>query len=233
MDQLADALTYFAVFLFSTTLHEAAHAWVAMKGGDMTAYNGGQVTLDPLPHIRREPFGMVILPLVSALLTGWPMGFASAPYNPDWARKHPDRAAVMALAGPGANLLLVLLAAIALRIGHANGVFFAPDTIRFGEIVGSDSGATWFAVGRILGVVFSENLLLCVFNLLPFPPLDGSAAITLLMRKETTSRYQEFIWSTPMLGLAGLFIAWKLFDVVFDPVFTAAVSLLYPGVSYG
>ena len=54
----------------------------------------------------------------------------------------------------------------------------------------------------------------------------------LLMRRETTARYQEFLWSTPMLGWLGLIIAWKLFDFVFQPVFTAAVSLVYPGVRY-
>ena len=233
MDQLADALTFFAVFLFSTTLHEAAHAWAAWKGGDPTAYHGGQVTLDPLPHIRREPFGMVVLPLASALLTGWPMGFASAPYDPNWARKYPNRAAWMALAGPGANLLLVLLSAIALRAGVAGGVFYAPDSIRFGDIVGSDAGGAWPAVGYILGVVFAENLLLATLNLLPFPPLDGSAAIMLFMGRDMKARYQEFIWSQPMLAFAGLFVAWKLFDIVFAPVFFAAVSLLYPGASYG
>src|SRR3954469_18963270 len=83
MSELADALTFFAVFLFSTTLHEAAHAWAALKGGDPTAYHGGQVSLDPLPHIRREPLGMLVLPLLTALTTGWPMGFASAPYDPE------------------------------------------------------------------------------------------------------------------------------------------------------
>jgi hypothetical protein len=57
---LPTALAYFAVFLFSTTLHEAAHAWAALRGGDPTAYHGGQVSLDPMPHIRREPFGMVL-----------------------------------------------------------------------------------------------------------------------------------------------------------------------------
>ena len=80
---------------------------------------------------------------------------------------------------------------------------------------------------------FSLNLLLFVFNLLPFFPLDGSAAITLLMNRATTKRYQDFLWSTPMLGWIGLLIAWKLFDFVFDPVFTAAVNLIYPGVRYG
>jgi Zn-dependent protease len=230
---LTDAITYFVVFLFSTTLHEAAHAWVALKGGDLTAYKGGQVTLDPLPHIRREPFGMVALPLVTALATGWPMGFASAPYDPDWARLYPRRAAAMALAGPAANLLLLLLAAIALRGGEAAGVFYAPDRIRFGYLAASDLGPTWQAVGQLLSVIFSMNLLLCLFNLLPFVPLDGSAAITLLMDRETTARYQEFVWSTPMLGWLGFILAWKLFDFVFNPMFFAAASLIYPGVSYG
>jgi len=74
VEQVIDAITYFVVFLFSTTLHEAAHAWAALRGGDLTAYHGGQVSLDPRPHIKREPFGMVILPLVSALATGWRWG---------------------------------------------------------------------------------------------------------------------------------------------------------------
>jgi Zn-dependent protease len=233
VEHVVDAITYFVVFLFSTTLHEAAHAWAALRGGDLTAYRGGQVTLDPRPHIRREPFGMVVLPLMSALATGWPMGYASAPYNPDWARTHPRRAALMALAGPGANLLLVIVAALALRAGEGAGLFLAPERIHFGLVASSNASATWEAVSKLLSIVFSLNLLLFVFNLLPFFPLDGSAAITLLMNRATTKRYQEFLWSTPMLGWIGLLIAWKLFDFVFDPVFTAAVNLIYPGVRYG
>jgi Zn-dependent protease len=233
MDSVSQALIYFVVFLFSTTLHEAAHAWSALKGGDSTAYEGGQVSLDPRPHIRREPFGMVVLPLLTALLVGWPLGYASAPYNVAWARKHPDRAAWMALAGPGANLLLVILAALALRVGEMNGVFFAPESVRFGELTGSDAGAGWFAIGKLLGTLFSMNLLLMVFNLFPFPPLDGSAAITLLMSRDFTRKYQEFVWSTPALSFVGIFIAWKLFDVIFDPVFGIAVNLIYAGASYG
>src|SRR6185436_16732180 len=107
MTNIADALTYFVVFLFSTTLHEAVHAWAAFRGGDPTAYHGGQVSLDPRPHIKREPFGMLILPLISSVTSGWPIGFASAPFDPTWALRHPRRAAWMALAGPGANLALV------------------------------------------------------------------------------------------------------------------------------
>lgn len=233
MELATQGLTFFVVFLFSTTLHEAAHAWAALRGGDRTAYEGGQVSLDPRPHIKREPFGMVVLPLLTALTLGWPMGFASAPYNVAWARAHPRRAAWMALAGPAANLALVLVAALALRGGEMAGVFYAPESVRFGDLAGSDAGPLWQAVGRLLSALFSMNVLLMAFNLLPFPPLDGSAAITLLMDRRTTARYQEFIWSTPALGFVGMFIAWKLFDVIFAPVFFFAVNLVYAGASYG
>ena len=80
--ELVDSLVFYVVFLYSTTLHEASHAWAALRGGDPTAYHGGQVTLDPRPHIRREPIGMVVLPLISVLVSGWPLGFASAPFDP-------------------------------------------------------------------------------------------------------------------------------------------------------
>jgi Zn-dependent protease len=231
--EIGDALLYFVVFLFSTTLHEAAHAWAALKGGDPTAYHGGQVSLDPMPHIRREPIGMVVLPLFTALLMGWPFGYASAPYNPDWARRHPDRAAWMALAGPGANLLLVLVSGGLLRVLTMTGALVAPHSIRFGEIAQTAGSTTWGTVGILLSVIFSLNLLLCVFNLLPFPPLDGSAALTLLLPKGVVTRYQEFVWTTPMLGWIGIIVAWKVFPPLFQPIFTAAVNLLYPGASYG
>ena len=232
MVDIGDALLYFVVFLFSTTLHEAAHAWAALRGGDPTAYKGGQVSLDPMPHIRREPFGMVILPLGSALLTGFPFGYASAPFDPDWARRHPERAAWMALAGPAANIALVIIAALLLRIGAMAEVFYAPERVNFGSLAASQSGELWTMAAALLSVVFSMNLLLAAFNLLPFPPLDGSAALPLLLSRRMSARYQEIMWSSPMIGLLGILIAWQLFDHVFDPIFLAAVNLVYPGVSY-
>lgn len=86
---LFQGTAWYIVFLFSTTVHEAAHALVALKLGDDTAHRGGQVTLDPTPHVRREPFGMVVVPLLSYFLGGWMVGWASAPYDPEWARRYP------------------------------------------------------------------------------------------------------------------------------------------------
>ena len=72
---IAFGLMWYVVFLFSTTCHEAAHAFVAKREGDLTAFEGGQVTLNPLPHVKREPFGMVIFPVVLLQLGGWMMGW--------------------------------------------------------------------------------------------------------------------------------------------------------------
>ncbi len=234
MTDLAQALVYYVVFLFSTTLHEAGHAWAAKLGGDLTAYHGGQVTLDPRPHIRREPFGMVILPLLTAVLSGWPLGYASAPYDPRWALRYPRRAAWMALAGPGANLALMLAAAILIRGLGLLGVLYAPPSISFGHLAGTDAGGLWQAVALVLSVFFSLNLVLLVLNVIPLPPLDGSAAVPLLLSGSAAARYQQFLFgSGRSLALIGMLAAWKLFDVIFHPLFLLAVNLLYPGARYG
>jgi len=230
---LVTGVVYYAVFLLATTLHEAAHAWAALRGGDPTAYHGGQVSLDPIAHIRREPFGMVVLPILSVLLMGWPFGFASAPYDPAWARRHPKRAAWMALAGPAANVALVVLALLAIRGGAAAGVFAPPESVTFDSVVRATSGGLWSSIGTLVSVLFSLNILLAVFNLLPFPPLDGSAVVPLFLGDEATRRYQDFLWGKPGIGWIGILIAWQLFDYVFDPVWLWAVNLLFPGVSYG
>ena len=233
MNKISEGLTFYVVFLFSTTLHEAAHAWAAKLGGDLTAYHGGQVSLHPWPHIRREPFGMVILPLLTALTMGFPIGFASAPYDPAWAQKYPKRSAWMALAGPGANLLLVLLAGIAIRAGDFAGIFNAPNRISFGHIVATDGGPVMSAIAFFIGTMFSMNLLLAAFNLLPFPPMDGSAAIPLLVGEEKGRVWQNLIWRTPALNFVGYFLAWQVFGYIFSPLFNGSLAVLYPGVTYG
>lgn len=233
MSDLVSGLIYYLVFLFSTTLHEAGHAWAAKRGGDLTAYHGGQVSLDPIPHIRREPFGMVVLPLLSVVLSGWPFGFASAPYSVAWARRFPKRAAWMALAGPAGNMILMVLAILAIRMGGLIGVFDAPQSIVFDRVVSATGPGVWASVAFLLSVIFSLNLLLFIFNLLPFPPLDGSGAMPLFLNKETAARYQELIWSKPGLGWIGILLAWQLFPSIYGPVWTFIVNLIHPGAHYG
>ena len=224
---------WYAVFVMSTTLHEAAHAWAALRMGDPTAYAGGQVTLNPLPHMAREPIGMVVFPIASFLLGGWMMGWASAPYDPAWAGRYPRRAALMALAGPAANLLLVLVAGIAIRAGLAMGAFTftmpGPGEVDFSQIITAPAAGPANAAATLLSIAFMLNLLLFVFNLLPLPPLDGSAAISLFLPRWAAARYQEFM-RQPMFQLMGLFVAWKLCGKAFIPVMRVALNVLYPAV---
>lgn len=232
VEELTEGLVFLVVFLFSTTLHEASHALVAKLGGDLTAYNGGQVTLDPIPHIRREPLGMLAFPLLTTLVNGWPLGFASAPYDPHWAVRHPRRAAWMALAGPGANFFLVLVSFGLMRAGLAMDLFHAPDRVSFGHVVGANTHGLWNGVAFLLGAFFCENLLLGLFNLLPVPPMDGSGAVVLLLPKSVVPRYQEVLWSNRRLSLIGFFLAWVAFRHLWRPVFNLALNLLHPGTHY-
>lgn len=225
---LADGTKWYLVFLFSTCCHEAAHAWTARRLGDDTADRGGQVTLDPTPHIRREPLGMVVVPLLSFFLGGWMIGWASTPYNPNWATRYPHRAAWMALAGPAANLLLVLAAAWLMRIGFEWGVFHKPVRSGFLNVVagaGEPDGA-WVFCAKMVSLLFALNLLLGAFNLLPVPPLDGRSIPLLFLRGETAEKYWLAL-RQPMFSWLGLMLAWKLFGAAFPPVFQAASRLLY------
>jgi len=226
-ETVALALMWFVAFLFSTTFHEAAHAWSALKLGDPTAYHGGQVTLNPWPHIRREPFGTVVVPLISFFLSGWMMGWASAPYDPMWADRHPKRAALMALAGPVSNLILAIVAALALRWGLETGALTAPDGLTFSQLVAAtDPTSAWASLAQLLSILFSLNLLLFTFNLLPLPPLDGSALPPLVLGDEAARSYLAFM-REPMWSMVGILVAWKLVGFIFSPVISFAVGLLY------
>jgi Zn-dependent protease len=221
---------WYICFLFSTVCHEGAHALVAKWGGDPTAFHGGQVTLNPLPHIRREPFGLVLMPILSYALGGWMIGWASAPYDPQWRLAYPRRAAWMALAGPVANFSLMLLAATAIHLGVASGRFQPPESVNFTHVTELAGGGASLAT-TFLSIMFLLNLLLGTFNLLPIPPLDGNVGITLLFSRTAALRFVEMTRSG--FGFLGILLAWFLFDKLFNPVFLFSLRLLYPGLRYG
>ena len=227
-DTLALFPMWFVVFLLSLTCHEASHALVAKWGGDPTAFHGGQVTLNPVPHIRREPFGTILVPILTYFLSGWMMGWASAPYDPTWQRRYPRRAAWMALAGPAANLVLVLIAAACIRLGMLGGIFHIPESANFTHVVGAAPGDVAAGVATFLSILFSLNLLLCAFNLLPVPPLDGNTAVGIFLPEEVALRFVEMT-RNPAFTLIGFLLAWRLFGYIFDPLFTIGLNLLYPG----
>ena len=225
----AELLVWYLVFLFSTTCHEFAHAFVAYKGGDDTAYEAGQVTLDPTPHIKRSPIGMVVAPLLSLGLSNMMIGWGAAPYNPHWAAKNPTKYALMSLAGPvtnlllcaaGFTLLLVLAKAEVLTLAYPASL----DSIAVP--VGEETNTPMAALARGLSVLFSLNLLLAIFNLLPVPPLDGAAVLEGFFPRrvgELMSKVRE----QPAIGLVGLVIVWQVIGYLFAPAWGAMVGLLY------
>ncbi len=212
-ETLAALVFWYPAFLFSICAHEAAHAWAALRLGDSTAADGGQVSLSPVPHMTREPIGMLVVPLLTAITHGWPMGWASAPYDPYWAERYPRRAAWMAAAGPAANLVLAIVAFAVMRLATATGFFEAP--LEFGMsqwVRPTEAYAAVVELGfaaQLLSVLCSLNLLLAMFNLLPIPPLDGSAVITLLMPPRMAESWTGLV-SMPGARLAGMFVMFQL-----------------------
>ena len=213
-DLLVNGFIWYVAFLFSTTCHEASHALAAKLGGDETAALGGQVTLNPIPHIRREPFGMVVIPLLAFFMSGSMIGWASAPYDPLWERRHPRRAAWMALAGPAANFSLMLLAAVGIRIGAA-----------MHWMHNNAAGTGYDLPTTALLAFFFLNLLLGTFNLLPVPPLDGSTGIMLFMSENRAQRYLDWLRGNSYT-MVGLLVAVLAFPYVYRPINAAAIYLL-------
>lgn len=201
----------FGVLIISLTVHEASHALFAMWGGDRTAYQAGQVTLNPLPHIQREPFGMLVLPLISLFATNGNscFGFAHAPYDPYWAVRHPRKAALMSAAGPLGNLVLATIAFVVLWW------------------IARPDGGTELAIRKIAGVFLYLNLLLAVFNLVPLPPLDGAGIVRGLY--PPSGRLFDAIQGIPYSTLILFVLMSRYVGELFYPVFyTVDRWLPYP-----
>lgn len=145
-----------AVLIFSVVVHEISHGYAALAQGDKTAQYAGRLTLNPLKHL--DPFGSVILPVLSYLAGGFIFGWAKpVPYNPYNLRNHKWGDAIVAIAGPAANISLALIFGFLLRLSAraTPNVFL--------------SGFT-----GIVSTIVLLNLVLAFFNLVPIPPLDGS-----------------------------------------------------------
>jgi Zn-dependent protease len=235
MERLPEFPIWYAVFLFTLAFHEGAHALFAFLGGDRTAYHGGQVTLNPIPHMRREPFGTVVVPVLSFFLNGWMMGWASTPYDPDWGRRHPSRLALMSAAGPIANLILATASFVLLRVLLHAGYFVPPNQISFSHMVAPAEGgpnSTAGALGFLLSVALNLNVMLFLFNLLPLPPLDGAGVLRGLF-PGSVGQAIEGLQRQPMFAIMGLLVAWQVFGPIERTAFQILLSLLHPGVGYG
>ena len=157
---------------------------------------------------------MVVIPILSFIFTQGMIGWASAPFDPSWQRRHPRRAALMALAGPAANYTLMLLAVLGLRVGQSMG-WLHRDPV---------TGRPELAMLTLL-VFFSLNLLLGTFNLLPVPPLDGGTGIMLFMSESRAQGYLDWLRGNSF-AMLGLVVGLLLFRYFYGPVENFATDLL-------
>jgi Zn-dependent protease len=221
MDGIPSYIAMYLMFVFSTTCHEAVHAFAAQRGGDDTAYSHGHVTLDPLPHIVRSPLGMVLAPLIGLYSMGWPIGWASVPYDPHWGQRHPLRRAAMSLAGPAANFTIALVSIVILRVMLGAGVYHLSGTgVRSGFVFlneGVPQNSPLAALAFLHSTLFELNLLLGLFNLIPQPPLDGSGVAEGLSPRRLGSLYDR-LREIPGHELLGWVAASQLFRYVWGPM---------------
>lgn len=193
-----------AAIIPSIMLHEVAHGVVALWLGDDTAKRAGRLTLNPIKHV--DPFGTVILPLLLSLSGAGAFGYAKpVPVNVRRLRNPRQHSLYVSLAGPATNIILALAAVVLFRLT-------VPDV------------STWFGLVRLLPLapqffffLGMLNVLLAVFNLLPIPPLDGSAFIERVLPHTwwpTWLRLRQYGFGILLLII---FLIPGALDRVFDP----------------
>ena len=197
--------------IFAITVHEAAHGWVASKFGDKTASIMGRVTLNPAKHI--DPFGTVILPLMMLVLGGFIFGWAK-PVPIAWQNlRNPRRdMAFVALAGPGANLVMAFFWAILAKCSHL--IFINPHmhaTLH--------STALFIHLTSRFGIMI--NCVLLIINLIPIPPLDGSRVIASLLPPDLAKKYNrlEYYGLWIFLGLLLLLYFTNSLNIIWGPIY--------------
>ncbi|MBN2321033.1 MAG: site-2 protease family protein [Acidobacteria bacterium] len=168
---IAKVAIQFIVLLFSLSIHEASHAWMADRKGDFTARYLGRVTLNPIPHI--DPVGTIVFPLLMFFTSIPIIGWAKpVPVNPAHLRNPRKDNIYISLAGPGANLLagfIAFITLIVLKIIH-------PEAGALILAFASGMPVSETVLAPIVGILFYAmviNIALAMFNCLPIPPLDG------------------------------------------------------------
>ena len=189
------------------TVHEVAHGWIARKLGDNTAFMLGRLTLNPFKHI--DPMGTILIPGMLLLLqAGFIFGYAK-PVPINWKNlRHPKRdMALVAAAGPGANLLMAIAWALFIRLGLSLG----------------EPGIALVYMG-VAGITI--NIILMVLNLLPLPPLDGGRVMTGLLPGPWAYKF-SLIEPYGFFILIGLLVT-GILGMVLWPVISVGMSMMVP-----
>lgn len=232
MDQthLVIAIFEFVVLLFSLSLHEAAHGWMANRLGDPTAKMLGRVTLNPIRHI--DPIGTILVPLVMLFMPGFGqflIGWAKpTPVITRNFRKIVRDDNLTTMAGPVSNLILVaaaflVLAGMALLIPNGRAIVLTAFFIS----LGAPSQVLPQPVALLCSLAILVNLSLFFFNLLPIPPLDGSRVLRNTLPYNAVQTYDRIpIWVSYMLMIfVGGYVLMALLRPSLGLIYAALVNI--------
>ncbi len=193
----------------SVILHEVSHGYVALYFGDRTAKNAHRLTLNPIAHI--DPLGSLILPAVLTIAGITPIGYAKpVPVNVGNLRKPRNQAVWVSLAGPVTNIILAVILGVLLhaRLNHEIASATA-------QPIGTAGGPGTGFIDRLMVYGGLVNVNLAVFNLIPIPPLDGSAVLErFIPDKHLPAYYDARRFLLPVVIMIFLFfpiVATKLF----------------------
>ncbi|MCD6228981.1 MAG: site-2 protease family protein [Candidatus Omnitrophica bacterium] len=189
------ALFVIAILLFSIIIHEYAHGWVAYRLGDITPKISGRLTLNPLAHI--DIFGTILLPIFLLIISRGAFAFGYAkpvPINPYNFRNPKKDMMWVGIAGPLSNFILAIIFILLIKLHLFVGFLY--DIFIYGILI---------------------NLILCIFNLLPLPPLDGSRVVATFLPYRQALRYLklEIVGFIIIVGLISLgFLHWFIFPII-------------------
>lgn len=207
---------YMVVLLLAISAHEAAHAWMSYKFGDDTARLLGRITLNPVAHT--DPVGTLLIPIVNFVLSAGGARFfligwgKPTPVNPlRWRQK--DLANVMvSIAGILANMLIAVIAFVIIKVLLVTGTFQAiPESMQE-------------PVALLLDNMLTMNISLAVFNLLPFPPLDGSKVLETFLPASMQPLYAVLEQYGFLILMLLMYMG--VFSAIIRPILYAVYSLL-------
>jgi Zn-dependent protease len=213
---------YMVVLLLAISAHEAGHAWMSYKYGDDTAYMLGRVTLNPVKHT--DPIGTLLIPILSFVLgsvggalgniplIGWGI---PTPVNPRKWTSYKTANVMVSIAGIGANLIIAIIGFVIFKsLIETNGV----------NALNADTGLIKPLV-IFLQYLIMLNVSLAVFNLLPFPPLDGSKVLSTFLPES----FQPMFALLEQYGflILMLLVYWGLIGMIIRPIFRLVEYLLF------